>query len=52
MLRGTKILLLATAATATIWAETALAADLPVKAPPPAFEEWNPWLIRLRAVGV
>lgn len=55
MKRGTKRLLLATAATAAtaIWAGSAPAADLPVKAPPPpAVEAWNPWLIRLRAVGV
>jgi outer membrane protein len=39
---------------ATTFGTTAQAADLPVykKAPPPPVVAWNPWMIRLRALGV
>lgn len=46
--------LLAATALATIGAP-AVAADLPAKGPvykAPAFEPWNPWMIRVRALGV
>ena len=53
MTQGTRVLLLATVAAAAFSAAPAAAADLPVdKAPLPAVDVWNPWLIRLRAVGV
>ena len=39
---------------ATAFGTSAGAADLPVykKAPPPPVEAWNPWMLRVRALGV
>ncbi len=52
MLRASSLLVLA-AALGGVWG-TAQAADLPVykKAPPPPVEAWNPWMLRVRALGV
>jgi outer membrane protein len=49
LLGAASVLALATAVPAT-----AQAADLPVykKAPPPVVEAWNPWMLRVRALGV
>lgn len=48
-----KAVLLATAVAAMFPGTHALAADLPVyKAPAPVVDVWNPWMIRLRALGV
>src|SRR5579883_2770095 len=46
--------LLLGAASLLVLATATQAADLPVykKAPPPPVEAWNPWMIRLRALGV
>lgn len=55
MTRGRGSLLLATAAVAAIAAggAPAFSADLAYKAQPaPLVEAWNPWMIRIRAVGV
>jgi outer membrane protein len=53
MKRGTKAILLATTAAGLFSAAPAVAADLKVyKAPPPVVDVWNPWMVRVRAVGV
>ncbi len=57
MKKKTKIAVpsLAVAATLSGFATAAQAADLPVAAPyykAPVVEAWNPWMIRLRALGV
>ncbi|MGZ9020959.1 MAG: OmpW/AlkL family protein [Rhodoplanes sp.] len=53
MIRATKALLLATVAVAAFSSAPASAADIPVyRAPPPVVDVWNPWMIRIRAVGV
>jgi outer membrane protein len=53
MTRVTKAFLLASAVAGLLQAAPALAADLPVyKAPPIAVEVWNPWMVRVRVVGV
>ena len=53
MSRVTKALLLASAVAGMLQAAPASAADLPVyKAPPVAVDVWNPWMVRVRVVGV
>ena len=50
MRKTASLAVLATALTAT--SASAIAADLPVYSKAPAVEAWNPWMIRVRAVGV
>jgi outer membrane protein len=49
-----KRILLSAASLLVLATASAQAADLPVykKAPPPVVAAWNPWMIRLRALGV
>ena len=52
-MRATKAFLLASTVAAMLQAAPALAADMPLKAPEPvAVDVWNPWMVRVRVVGV